>query len=60
MKAKKRVGLKQTFQLVKWDGDVPGCLEIEKPQDDPRCVEIVEWELGQPKTTVYKKAELGD
>lgn len=47
------VGAGGTFRLTKWDCEtVP---EVTDPQADPRCSEIVEWELGKDIKTIYKR-----
>ena len=58
MKQSLKFKTKYRFSLVKWDGDAPeDWKQIEKPENDPRCVEIVAWELGKPKQTTYKRGE---
>lgn len=42
-----------TFKLIKWDGDAPE--NVERPEQHPDCVEIREWQLGQPNKIVYKR-----
>lgn len=53
MKVKVPIAAKGKFQLIKWDCEVVP--EVKDPQQDPRCREIIEWELGGPKKTIYKK-----
>lgn len=49
---------KYSFKLVKWDGEpTPTQQALEKPQDDPSCLEIREWVLGQPNTITYKRKD---
>ena len=55
MKSKLSIPTKGRFRLVKWDCEVVP--EIKDPQQDPRCREIIEWDLGGPKKLIYKKKE---
>ncbi len=55
---KTKLGLKQTykFKLVKWDGiPTKEQQELKNPEQDPKCLEIREWTLGQPNAVTYKK-----
>jgi hypothetical protein len=55
---KTRLGLntKYSFKLVKWDGvPTPEQQELANPAQDPKCLEIREWTLGQPNAVTYKK-----
>lgn len=44
---------KFSFKLTKWEGDEPE--GVDKPEDDPRCVEILEWELGQKPRVIHRR-----
>lgn len=56
-RAKLPIPTKGKFRLIKWDCDTAPEKETENPQQDPRCREIIEWEMGGPKKTIYKKEE---
>lgn len=54
MEQKLSVGLKQRFRLIKWDCDLAPD-PMQNPEQDPRCAEIIEWDLNGPKKTIYKR-----
>ena len=57
---KTKLGLKQTykFKLVKWDG-VPTLEQqaLKNPETDEKCIEIREWNLGQPNAITYRRKD---
>lgn len=53
MKSIAKPKMRHKWRVVKWDCEqVPEC---ENPEQDPRCLEIVEGEVGGPKKTIYKR-----
>lgn len=46
---------KKVFRLIKWDAEQAPEKAVEHPEQDPRCAEILEWELGGPLKQIYKK-----
>lgn len=48
---------RKVFRLIKWDADTAPEKAVEHPENDPRCAEILEWELGGPLKTIYKKED---
>ena len=52
--AKMKAGSKRSFKLIKWDAEIAP-EPMPNPESDPRCAEIVEWELGGPTRTTYKR-----
>jgi hypothetical protein len=57
---KTKLGLRQTykFKLVKWDGvPTPEQQALPKPETDKDCIEIREWNLGQPNTVTYRRKQ---
>lgn len=43
-----------SFRLTKWEGDPPK-EEPANPEKHPDCVEIREWQMGQPNKIIYKR-----
>lgn len=48
---------KKVFRVIKWDEPKPELVPvgIDHPEKDPRCAEIIEWEMGGPQKTIYKR-----
>lgn len=46
---------KHKFRLVKWEAEQAPENPVARPEDDPRCVEVIEWELGKPKKIIYQR-----
>ena len=56
MKVKTKLGMRYNFKLVKWDDDVSKeQQELDHPEQHPKCAEIMEWTLGSPAKTTYKR-----
>ena len=49
-----RPKVKRSFKLIKWDAEVAPD-PMPHPEQDPRCAEIIEWELGGPQKQIYKR-----
>lgn len=56
VKTKLGLNTRYSFKLVKWEGEpTPEQQEMAKPEQDPKCVEVREWILGQPNKVTYRR-----
>ena len=49
--------VKRKFKLVKWEMETAPEVAVAEPEKDPRCVEVIEWELDGPKKVTYKRGQ---
>lgn len=47
--------MRRIFRLIKWDMDQAPEQAVPEPEKDPRCAEIIEWELNGPLKKIYKR-----
>lgn len=47
--------VRTTARLVKWEGDVPDCMEIEDPTIHPACLEVIELADDHEPKVIYRR-----
>jgi hypothetical protein len=53
MKTKTGFRTKFSFKLTKWDGEEPK--DCDNPEAHPRCVEVLEWDLGEKARVTHRR-----